>query len=429
MVLVIYGSPNGLTVTDASVPSPGRFFASDLDRVADRSVLFIRDAFFGSALTWGDFDGDGFGDLAVGAPGAHLIVENPRGPSETLPDAGAVAIIFGSEDGLAITRQQVIPQSFSSSQSPERGSDFGEVLAAADFNGDTRADLAIAAPRSDKFGVSDAGVVHVIFGDDDGLSLTGDLLFTDDRGRDIPEEDAEFGSALAAGDFDHDGRADLAIGMHKASVGGVDSAGTVIVRSTVSGGVLGARQILTQNLFFTGGSESFDRFGFALAAGDFNGDGFVDLAIGVPFEDVLAANGQTVRNGGEVNVVRGSDQGLVTGVGTAQRFVQGAGGVLGTLEEEDQFGTSLSAWNFGRNQILRDPTGQLITFRTADLAIGVPFEDLFTEDGTVLVNSGAIGVLYGGLGGLTSNNDQLLFQSNIGDFTNVAFDRFGRFLY
>ena len=49
----------------------------------------------------------------------------------------------------------------------------------------------------------------------------------------------------------------------------------------------------------TGTPEAGDLFGYSLAAADFNGDGFTDLAVGVPFED------QAATNDGAVNVIYG----------------------------------------------------------------------------------------------------------------------------
>ena len=64
-------------------------------------------------------------------------------------------------------------------------------------------------------------------------------------------------------------------------------------------------------------------------------------------------------------MVCGSAQGLRIGAGLGQRFFQGVLGIF--PDDDDRFGTSLSAWNFGRNQTLRDINGQPFIFRTADL--------------------------------------------------------------
>jgi hypothetical protein len=79
-----------------------------------------------------------------------------------------------------------------------------------------------------------------------------------------------------------------------------------------------------------------------LAAGslqaDFNNDGFIDAAVGVPFEDIDA-----VADAGSVNVLYGSASGLTGGAGS-QQFWQGAGGVPGPAEAGDLFGVLAGNW-------------------------------------------------------------------------------------
>jgi FG-GAP repeat len=82
--------------------------------------------------------------------------------------------------------------------------------------------------------------------------------------------------------------------------------------------------------------EAGDSFGFALASGDFNNDGFADLAVGVPGEDV-----GNIRDGGAVNVLYGSASKL-TGTGS-QTFTQDTSGVGSSAEPGDFFGSALAA--------------------------------------------------------------------------------------
>ena len=92
------------------------------------------------------------------------------------------------------------------------------------------------------------------------------------------------GQALASGDFDGDGRDDLAIADYESLTG--EKEGSVHLLYGIQGPVSPNTQIRDFDPA-TGASdrEIGDGFGEALAAGDFNGDGFVDLAIGIPYED------------------------------------------------------------------------------------------------------------------------------------------------
>src|SRR5439155_11277889 len=69
-------------------------------------------------------------------------------------------------------------------------------------------------------------------------------------------------------------------------------------------------QTLSLPLASRGGNlaQAGARFGSALAAGDFDGDGFTDLAVGVPFEDV-----GTATDAGAIGVGRGSATGILAG--------------------------------------------------------------------------------------------------------------------
>ena len=151
-----------------------------------------------------------------------------------------------------------------------------------------------------------------------------------------PEFDDEFGRALAAGDFNNNGVSDLAVGVPLEDIAGRENAGAVNVLYGAAGGLSGiGSQVFWQGPGGVAGTlEAFDWFGAAVSAGDFNNNGAADLAVGVPHEAIgprFAA--------GAVNVLYGGGGGL-TGTGS-QGFWQGAGGVAGTAETFDQFGSSL----------------------------------------------------------------------------------------
>lgn len=108
---------------------------------------------------------------------------------------------------------------------------------------------------------------------------------------------------LASGDFDGDGKLDLAVGAAGEDVGNIANAGGVAIRY---GGTT-PLQFLAQGHGLSGNPEAGDAVGAALASGDFDGDGYDDLAVGAPSEDV----GNT-SNAGLVNVIFGSAGGLET---------------------------------------------------------------------------------------------------------------------
>jgi hypothetical protein len=170
-------------------------------------------------------------------------------------------------------------------------------------------------------------------------------------------------------DFNDDGFADLAVGAPGEDVGGAVDAGALNVLYGSASGLEPSPDVFFQGSGGVGGSlEDGDRFGSAVAKGDFDGDGIFDLAVGAPGETVGSAGAA-----GAVNVLMGSSGGLTGG----PLFTQG------NAEAGDQFGAALAAGDFDDDGIF-------------DLAVGAPGEDV----GATL-NAGAVNLLAGSPGGLT----------------------------
>jgi PhoD-like phosphatase/FG-GAP repeat protein len=224
----------------------------------------------GAALASGDFNGDGKDDLAVGVPG-----EAPSG----LPKSGTVAIYFGGADEL-VARDVIFEEE--AGETSEAGDDFGRVLASGDFNGDGFDDLAIGAPGEDVGAVDSAGALVVFRGSVTGL--VSPVVLTSAIFTQTPADGDRFAAALAAGDFNNDGKDDLAVGVPGRLVAGQDGAGAVGILGGAAGPLVAMTWLDQEDAGEV--SEVDDGFGAALATGDLDGDGAIDLAIGVPREDL-----------------------------------------------------------------------------------------------------------------------------------------------
>ena len=380
-----------------TIPNRLDYFDEQQYKMHPSDNIFLQDAQFGFAKVSGDFNGDGYQDLAVGSPSAEI---------DGFIIGGKVDIFYGSEDGLSAVSDQVWHQ-----DSPgiigqaENGDQFGYSLAVGDFGNDRSDDLAIGAPGEDIGSIADAGSINILYGSPNGLSATGNQLWHQNTTGilGVSEQGDRFGHSLAAGNFGRGGRDDVAVGVPGEDIGSVIDAGSVnILYGSGNGLRANNNSNWHQGLFgMVGTLEAGDEFGSALAVGNFGRGTQDDLAIGLPGEDVGSAI-----NAGAVQIMYGS----LNGIRANNNHVlhQDLSGITEQAETNDRFGSVLAAGNFGRGA--RD-----------DLAIGVPGEDIFT-----LVDVGVVSVIYGGSNGLSADESALWSQESNGIIGNgEARDRFG----
>lgn len=394
-VQVIYGTVNGLEALAANASVDDQIWTRANDGL-DTIAIDHGDS-FGQALAHGDFNDDGYTDLAIGVPGSLVDGQD---------SAGAVQVLYGSANGLSAADAQIWTQSSTHvADSPQENDQFGDTLAAGDFDGNGYDDLAIAIPHETVNGHLDAGAISIIFGSADGLKSTklggGKLpeFITQDTDPffDSAEAGDQFGHTLITGNFDGDEYDDLAVGIpYEDFAGDLLNAGEVQIYygsafSFIDGDTF-ARQpqeISANTAGVDNATEAQDQFGFALAAADFDGNGQDDLAIGVPYETHGSGAG-ALQHAGAVNIVFGSEFGLDPAAG-APIWTQDSDGVGSEAEANEYFGWDLTAADF-------DQDGR------ADLAIGTPYDAFWG------IRIGSVHILPGSESGPTGDGDSLIYD-------------------
>lgn len=380
---VVFGQAGGFTAT---------FELSNLDGNNGFVIRGIDDAdFAGRAVSSaGDVNGDGVGDLLIGA---HKADPNSKNY------AGEAYVLFGTTGGF--------PASFDlSTLLPANGGDGidgfvingidpadttgDSVSSAGDINGDGFDDLMIAATGADPHGISEAGRTYIVFGKGAGFTATMELssLLTINGGDGTDGfiidgaglYDKSGRSISSAGDFNGDGFDDLLIGAPYANIHGIDSGDAYIIFGNAGGfpSVFELGDLFppnggdgTQGLVLAG-VNTFGRAGSSVSsAGDINGDGFDDLGIAASHGD---PGGRI--NAGEAYVVFGNTGGFDPIFDLSSLLpINGGNGtngfVINGINPDDNIGIVSSAGDINGDGF-------------DDIAIGAPLNDfdLKTNAGT-----------------------------------------------
>ncbi len=226
----------------------------------------------------GDVNGDGYADVVAGA------INYDDGQT----DEGAFFVYHGSPSGISSTAAAMV-------QSDQDLALMGwSVSGAGDLNGDGFADLIVSAPTYDN-GETDEGVAYVYHGSASGISTTPAAMVEPDQPGFILGY-----SVSGAGDVNRDGYADLIVGVTSYTNGQAGEGGAFIYHGGPAG-------ISTTAAAIVESDQPYAQMGTGVSgAGDVNGDGYGDVIVGAYHYD------DTQPDAGAAFVYHGGPSGIST---------------------------------------------------------------------------------------------------------------------
>ncbi|ACT93273.1 FG-GAP-like repeat-containing protein [Dyadobacter fermentans] len=328
---------------------------SGVPAVADQKLdIGQLNAGFGTSVSAaGDINGDGYGDLIVGVPYYDA----------STTDNGAAFIYHGSPGGVSIIWNMVL-------EGTQTNEFFGfSVAGAGDVNGDGIRDVIIGAPSYDKLGSSNCGAAFVHTGSTLGITN----FYTKLEGT---QAESQLGFSVAsAGDVNGDGYNDVVAGAVKQSNGEAIEGAAFVFYGDNDG-------VDNQKWYMVESNDAGAMMGFSVSsAGDVNADGFSDIVVGAPLFHNKPGSSE-----GAAFIYYGSNQGTQT-VGNLR---------LKGLQPDAHFGAAVSG------------AGDLNGDGYSDVVVGAPDHDNGKN------NEGAAFVFDGTPGGLSPSNPAMV-ESNFAD--------------
>jgi hypothetical protein len=284
----------GAALATFAAPAQAAPDAVDLARTGSEALRVIGDRGDSAAYSVagaGDVNGDGVGDLVIGAPYADA---NGR------RDSGSVFVVYGRRpfDGVDLHFLETRGGGFRV-DGAAAGDRLGtSVAGGSDLDGDGHDDLLVGAPRASFFGRARAGVAYVVHGSsrsgatDLANAPAGTVDVIGGRG----PGDLTGTSVALPGDVTGDGIPDLLVGAPGADsrVVGYTSANTLTGSAYIVHGRGVRRDGASVDLAARGtadvrqldGARATERAGTSVAgAGDVDGNGVGDVLIGAPTAD------------------------------------------------------------------------------------------------------------------------------------------------
>ena len=287
---LIFGAP----LDDDKATDAGRVFV-ELNAVAGGSTVGIGDSMtqiiidgvnagdHAGAAVGGiaDLNGDGRGEILIGAPGMD---------NGALTDAGVAFVVYGKASGGVDLGD---PYSGGGGGYAIKGQAAGDaagtsIQAIADLNGDGKMDVIVGAPGNDQGG-TDAGAAYVVWGKSGSSAVNLSSVAAGTGGFKITGDAAGDGAGQAIGvatDMNGDGKAEILVGAPGSAIGGADGGAVYVVFGKSTGAAVDLTNVAAGTGGFVIKGQPGDRAGASVTGiGDVNGDGLGDILVGAPGAD------------------------------------------------------------------------------------------------------------------------------------------------